>query len=63
MACSVRCTFVALSLVGFGRFEPLWNDWACEEKSRLDKRVSSLTSQQDTYLRELQKVYASLQEN
>lgn len=62
LACSARRDFSALSLAGLDCWETLWTDRECEENSRLEKSVNNLTSQQDTYSRDLYKVYASLQE-
>lgn len=62
LARSNRKTFVTLSLARFARWEALWTHQEHEEKSQLERSVNSLTSQRDTYLRELRKVHASLQE-
>lgn len=59
---SARRASVALTLCGSGRWEALWMNRARDKKSRLERSVSNLTFQWDTYLRELQKVSVSLQE-
>lgn len=59
---SARRAYVALSLRESGCWEALWTDRVRDEKSQLEKSMSSLTSQHDTYLRELHKLYFSLKQ-
>lgn len=62
MARSTKRASVALSLARFGCWEALWYERVCEENVWLERSVTSLASQRDTYLRELQKRHTSLQE-